>query len=251
LVSDSELKAFLTEVLDEFYERRIASLRRLDLHRILCKKNPYLYCSVGIRDPRRIVEAIVNAQVSSSDEGLFGDAVFEPLALAISGGTPAPSPGVDVVREDAHTYTAYAIKSGTAVFNAQSKRKQLDEFNALASRVRKLGKRFDPVIGYGYGRKQQRLAVNYRELAGQALWEELSGDQDCYLRIIRLLADAPVHKADEFEAARLELIDRLVEEFRVNYCYPDGAIDWEKLVRLNSSVESPRRKKRVAPPGLL
>lgn len=241
MVTDEELKGFVTSLMDSFYERRIGSLRKLDLRKILSKKNPYLYCALGINDPRKIVEAIVNAQVSSSDEGLFGDALFEPLALVLSGGHTAPSPGVDVVCEDASTYTAYAIKSGTAVFNAQSKKKQLEEFGSLAARVRKLGKRFDPVIGYGYGRKQQRVQAAYRELAGQALWQELSGDPECYLRIIRLLADAPPSIAADYELARTALIDELVAELEADFCKPDGTIDWEQIVMLNSATTPPKK----------
>lgn len=244
MVTDDQLRVFITELMDAFYERRIGSLKKLDLRKILSKKNPYLYCALGIDDPRKIVEAIVNAQVSSSDEGLFGDAFFEPLALKLSGGHTAPSPGVDVVCEDSATYTAYAIKSGTAVFNAQSKKKQLEEFNSLAARVRKLGKRFDPVIGYGYGRKQQRSLASYREVAGQALWEELSGDPEAYVRIIQLLAEAPSSTVDDYERARTALIDELVAEFETDYCEADGTIDWEKIVRLNSSSVAPKRTRR-------
>ena len=61
------------------------------------------------------------------------------------------------------------MKSGINVFNAQSKRRQAEDFKTLENKLRKLRKHFDPIVGYCYGRKRLRDdgKTNFRELAGQ------------------------------------------------------------------------------------
>jgi hypothetical protein len=174
--------------------------------------------------------------MSSSDEGIFGDAFFEPLAKFVSGGVVSPSEGVDVAIETDTTYKAIAVKSGPSVFNAQSKRRQSDDFRALGNRLRKLQKHFDPIVGYCYGKKQQRNVDNapFRELAGQAFWEEITGDSDFYLKIIRLMKNKPQEHLPVYREAWDAAVNRFTRDFIQDFCDEDGSIDWEKLVKFNS-----------------
>jgi len=189
--SEDEIENKIEELLNNFYRRRIDKLNGLGLMATLKKKNPYLFKAIGTEKASEIVENMLLAFMSSSDEGIFGDAFFEPLAVFVSTGDPAPSSGVDIVLQDDKKYTAIAVKSGTSVFNSQSKKKQETDFNALRNRMFKLQKVFDPVIGYAYGRKNQRENTSsaIRELAGQAFWQEITGDPDFYLKIIKLMKD--------------------------------------------------------------
>jgi hypothetical protein len=178
--------------------------------------------------------------VSSSDETLFGDAFFEPLAKYVSNGTPSPTEGVDVVLETPTQYTAIAVKSGTNVFNADSRKKQALNFKALRSRMQKLHKQFDPVVGYCYGRKQQRLGSTseFRELAGQEFWQEITGDAEFYIKLIDLMSEKPREHAAEYQLAYDAALNRFTKQFIDTFCLEDGTINWAKLARFNSGKEA-------------
>ncbi len=98
-------------------------------------------------------------------------------------------------------------------------------------------KRFIPIIGYGYGKKRtssRGMPKFYHELAGKAFWAELTGDEDFYIKLIKLMDKIPEKYVEEFDAAYQRAANRLVKEFTNQFCLEDGSIDWEKLVVFNS-----------------
>ena len=235
-ITSQQLEDKIGELLDGFYQRRNDKINTLKLKDALKRKNPYLYRAIGVQKASEIVEGLLSAYMSSSDEGIFGDAFFEPLAKFVSGGVVSPSEGVDVAKETTTTYMAIAVKSGPSVFNAQSRKRQIDDFKTLENRLRKLRKYFDPVVGYSYGKKQQKKnsTAPFRELAGQVFWEEITGESDFYLKIVRLMKDKPQQHLSVYQRAWDAALNRFTLEFIQDFCDPDGNIDWEKLVRFNS-----------------
>ncbi|WP_336774146.1 PmeII family type II restriction endonuclease [Paenibacillus sp. MMO-58] len=236
MIDAHQLEEKIGELLDEFYKRRTDKITGLKLKQTLKRKNPYLYRAIGVQKASEIVEGLLSAYMSSSDEGIFGDAFFEPLAKFVSGGVVSPSEGVDVAIETKTTYRAIAVKSGTSVFNAQSKRRQVDDFKALGNRLRKLQKHFDPIVGYSYGKKKQKNVETaaFRELAGQDFWEEITGDSEFYLKIIRLMKNKPQEHLLSYKQHWDAAVNRFTLEFIKGFCDVEGNIDWEKLVRFNS-----------------
>lgn len=228
------LEAKIAELLDNFYNRRLSVINDLNLGKALSRKNPYLFKAVGVETGQEIVEQLLSAYMSSSDEGIFGDAFFEPLAKFASGGTVSPSEGVDIAIETDSKYTAIAVKSGTSVFNADSKKRQIQNFEALEARLKKLQKHFDPLIGYCYGKKRAKKESKIRQLAGQAFWAEITGDDDFYLKIIRLMKDKPRQHLEEYKVAWDKAVNRFTKQFLNDFCNEDGSIDWEKLTEFNS-----------------
>jgi hypothetical protein len=215
-------------------------LSGLRLKDTLRRKNPYLFRAIGTESAADLIGELLSAYMSSSDEGIFGDAFFEPLAKAVAGGTVAGGEGADIVVETETTYKAIAVKSGPSVFNAQSRRRQNQEFMSLRSRMLKLQKHFDAVVGYCYGRKAPKRVKQdqiFRELAGQAFWEELTGDPDFYLRIIAAMQAKPAEHKRAFHEEWNKAVNRFLREFTADFCHPDGAIDWERLLRYNSGKQ--------------
>lgn len=240
MIDNTALENEIGRLLDEFYRRRMEKINGLQLKNTLKRKNPYLYRAIGTEKASEIVEGLLSAYMSSSDEGIFGDAFFEPLAKFASQGVVSPSEGVDVAVETENKYTAIAVKSGTNVFNSQSKGKQVLEFKSLEARLRKLQKQFDPLVGYCYGRKLKSSNTNFRELAGQAFWEEITGDEDFYLKIIRLMKEKPQQHAVEYKAAFAAATNRFTAEFIKDFCNEDGTINWDKLTEFNSGKVAPK-----------
>ncbi|MEG0563184.1 PmeII family type II restriction endonuclease [Anaerorhabdus sp.] len=243
MFDNEALENEIGRLLDEFYRRRMEKINGLKLKDTLKRKNPYLYRSIGTEKASEIIEGLLSAYMSSSDEGIFGDAFFEPLAKFASQGVVSPSEGVDVALETETKYTAIAVKSGTNVFNAQSKKRQVAEFKSLESRLRKIQKQFDPLVGYCYGRKMRSSNTNFRELAGQAFWEEITGDEDFYLKIIRLMKEKPQEHAVEYKTSFAAAINRFTAEFIKDFCNEDGTINWEKLTEFNSGKIAPKTVK--------
>ncbi|HZS77264.1 MAG TPA: PmeII family type II restriction endonuclease [Ktedonobacteraceae bacterium] len=238
-MNPSELEEVIRQSLDEFYRRRIKKLSELKLRSVLRKKNPYLFRAVGVKDAYEIVDELLRAYMSSSDETIFGDAFFEPIAKLCSGGTVAPSEGVDVAVETDTVYKAIAVKSGPNIFNASQAKRQDQEFKTLRSRLLKLHKQFDALLGHGYGRKYSDPTDNriYRIRSGQAFWEELTGDPDFYIKLIDLMRDYPKRHRDEFEEEWAKARTRFIQDFLNNFGNPDGSINWERLLRYNSGKE--------------
>src|SRR2546426_6804349 len=134
-MNQSELEELIRKSLDDFYQRRIKKLSEFRLSEVLRKKNPYLLRAIGIRKASEIVAEILQAYMSSSDETIFGDAFFEPIAKLCSGGIVSPSEGVDIALESDTVYKAVAVKSGPNIFNASQAKRQDQEFKTLRSRL--------------------------------------------------------------------------------------------------------------------
>ena len=62
----------------------------------------------------------------------------------------------------------------------------------------------------------------------------MTGDPDFYLKILRLMRDAPLEHRKEYLASHDAAINRFTAEFVIDFCFADGTIDWEKLVRFVS-----------------
>ena len=192
-ISTEKLENKVGELLRTFYGKRIESLGDLKLTDVLKRKNPYLYRATSSGDASDIVKELLRARISSSDETIFGNDFFEPLAVWVAVQTYqddssvsariSSASGVDVEIEFANRLMVIAVKSGTSVFNSQSREKQKDQFSSARKRLHKVQKQFDPVVGYSYGRVNSKEPA-FRTIAGQAFWEELSGETDFYLRLV-------------------------------------------------------------------
>lgn len=251
-IQDTVLRKKIEELLAEFYGKRIAALDDIDLEKALRRKNPYLYRATGKNNATDIINELLVAHASSSDETLFGNVFFEPLALWVAQESYKDNPkfsvtishgeGMDMSIEELKTRVSpIAVKSGPNVFNAASKKKQAQNFISLRARLAKGGALYDPIIGYCYGRKVQGKkgagVGQYRELAGQVFWFELTGEPNFYLRIINLMGVLPQTHAPLFVDAFSRASNRLSKAFLTGFQLDDGAIDWEKFAKFNSAAE--------------
>lgn len=226
----------ISGALTEFYTSLTSKLNNIDVDDILKKKNPYLYRAKGISSAGQIVSGILTAYVSSSEETIFGNVFFEPIAIAVSGGQKAVTEGVDITVDKNNTIYSIAVKSGTSVFNADSRKRQEQNFQSAQKRAQQAHKAYYPVVGYGYGKKRVRAKSEkfYKELAGKDFWEWLTGDSEFYTKIIKFMGTRPDEYAKEFEEAYDKAENRMIREFTIKYCQEDGTINWDALVKYNS-----------------
>lgn len=229
----------ISKSLQDFYDALLAKIDKLNLTDVLKKKNPYLYRAKAMREASDIVEAILSAFVSSSEETIFGNCFFEPLAKAVSGGNKALAEGIDIMVEDDENRVmhAIAVKSGPSVFNADSKKRQEQNFVAGSKLASQAKLSYDAIIGYSYGKRKNTgrgTPKIYRELAGQDFWAELTGDPNFYKKIIGYMGDLPEQYLSQYKESYAKAKNRLLKSFMADFCNEDGCIDWDKLVTFNS-----------------
>ncbi len=235
--SEQAVVEAIAKALDRYYTSLIEKVDGLNIKKIMKRKNPYLFRAKAVNGAAQIVDAILAAFISSSEETVFGNEFFEPIAIAAVQGQKALAEGVDIMVERDDTIYAIAVKSGTSVFNADSRKKQEQNFMAASKLAQQARKRFVPIVGYGYGKKKissKGRPKFYEELAGKEFWAELTGDDEFYIKLIRLMDKLPEKYVEDFNTSYQKAANRLVREFTVEFCFENGSIDWEKLVEFNS-----------------
>jgi len=253
-IPDARLEKQISELLDVFYGKRIASLSKLKLESKFKEKNTYLVKATGAVKVEEIVADLLNAHISSSDETMFGNEFFEPLAKWVAAESFKKDPNVTVQTSGAGgcdilismpTETqAIAVKSGKKVFNSQSRKEQVTEFKEINSRLRKEKKHFRAIVGYGYGSLKSARTKDFEQLAGEQFWEHISGEKGFYLRVIDCIKMRDVEHRPAFIKQYKALKRRLVLEFRAGYSLANGSINWEKLAKLSSGITRPARTAR-------
>lgn len=258
MISDAALSAKAGALLDGLYVKRLQPLDKLTLNTLM-SKNPYLYKALGLGKASDLIDQMLLARVSNSDETIFGNDFFEPLAMFTaeqyaqgSGGTVQATVGAgagqDVAIQTTNAYLAISVKSGINIFNSQSEKGQSTEFGQMQARLKKLNLMFRPIIGYGYGRKKEpKVASPVERLAGQTFWALLSGETEYYLRIARAMTPFASSHAEEFKHALEQKNNRLLLQFMLNFVDGAGAIDWDKVVAYNRGSTTPKRLKVPSP----
>lgn len=242
MISDHELQREVSKLLKKFYEKRIENLDNLDLLDVIKRKNPYLFRATGNITPEDVVEAILSAYISSSDETIFGNIFVEPLAIFVAENSfysktkkahKSGSAGIDIDIIDERTHTLVAVKSGPNGFNSQSKSKQKTEFHAARRRLSASTRSVNPMVGYSYGTRASNNG-DYSEKSGQSFWEFITGDELMHRRVIEQIgADINDHNQEfriAFDKAKAKFIAKFMKYF-VNHL---GEIDWQSMVGFTS-----------------
>lgn len=247
----SELELLIKSCLDDFCKRRLDAVETLDLKDVLKRKNPYLFRASGIASAPEMVSQLLSAHVSSSDETIFGNVFFEPLCKAVTDAPVAAAKGADFAKERGDVYEVIALKSGPNIFSSSQTSKQGQEFDEIEASLRQtlrgLRKQFIPIMGCGYGSvySEPTKKRRYYKLAGRAFWSRITGDEEFYLKMIRLMKDEPLKYRPVFKAAWDRAVNRFVREFTNDFCDQQGNIQWEKLTEFNSDYP-PKYKSTLA-----
>jgi hypothetical protein len=233
-----KLVTFVNENISEFHQKRLEALNQLKLKTILARKNPYLFRAKGIATSENLVRTLLDAYLSSQEEGIFGG-FLESLAIFVCqhtyGGQKSSAEGIDLefTREDVKYIVS--VKSGPNWGNSQQIKRMRDNF-LKTKRILGTNSRKTKVIavnGCCYGKDNNYDKGDYLKLCGQRFWELISGDDLLYIEIIEPLG----HKAKERNEAFMEsyavVINKFSLEFMQTYC-SDGKIDWSRIVKLSS-----------------
>ena len=226
-----------------FHKKRLENLDSLKLKKVLRKKNPYLFRAKNIIKAQDLIQAVVNAFLSSSEEGIFGD-WLEGLAIFVNekvyGGRKSTTTGIDLEFENSGTRYIVSIKSGPNWGNSSQVKKMVDNFNSARKTLRTSGSnaKVSAVNGCCYGittkKNRYKSKGDYDKLCGQAFWEFISGDSELYKSIIEPLGHKAKEKNDAFYKSYSKKINLFTLEFITDFCDDTGDINWDKLVEFNS-----------------
>jgi hypothetical protein len=236
-----EVTEYVENNIGEFHKRLLESLNDLSLTVILFKKNPYLFKAKAFLTASDIVKGLVDAFLSSREETIFGN-WLEGLAIFINekvyNGYKSSANGIDLEFERDGVRYIVAIKSGPNWGNSSQIKKMVLDFNTARKTIRTSGSKIsvEAVNGCCYGRDNVPIKIdNYSKLCGQRFWEFISGDENLYLELIEPLGHKAKEKTAEFNEAYSKVINRFNDEFIQNFCTKDYSIDWNKLLKHNSS----------------
>lgn len=72
-ITTEQVKAYIEKEIPGFHRARLDSLRKLSLKKVLQRKNPYLYKAKNINLAADLVRGLLDAHLSSQEEGIFGN----------------------------------------------------------------------------------------------------------------------------------------------------------------------------------
>ena len=218
----------------------------------MSRKNPYLFKAKFLLTPNDIVKSLTDAHLSSNEETLFGN-WLEGLAVFINkkifGGLKSSADGVDLEFEKDNVRYVVVVKSGPNWGNKGQKDNMYSVFKEAKRKISTSNNNIQVVFVNGccYGRdskpnKTPKKGPEYIKLCGQRFWQFISGDAELYAEIIEPLGHKAKEKNGEFMTSYSNMITKFTFEFTKDFCGEDGSIDWNKIVKFNSSVEKPKKK---------
>lgn len=240
----SEVTDYVEKHIGEFHRKRIEKLDNLKLKSVLKKKNPYLFRAKNISTAEELIKAIVDAFISSSEEGIFGD-WLEGLAIFVNervyDGRKSGVAGVDLEFDKDNIRYIVSIKSGPNWGNDSQIKKMVDNFNTARRVLRTSGAKINVIAinGCCYGKTTRRNNYkkrgDYYKYCGQVFWDFISGNNELYKEIVEPLGHLAKIKNDEFMESYSKKINLFTKELANDFFEEDGGIDWSRLVEFNSS----------------
>lgn len=235
----NDVSKYVEENIGTFHQKRIQSLDSLKLSKVLSRKNPYLFKAKYVLTADQIIRGIVDAHISSSEEGIFGD-WLEGLAIFINGkvysGYKSGITGIDLEFDNNGVRNIITIKSGPNWGNSSQIVKMITDFKTAKKALRTSNSNLNIIAinGCCYGKDNKPDKGDYFKYCGQRFWEFISGDKNLYINIIEPLGYKAKEKNDEFINSYSQMINKFTKEFTIEFCKESGEIDWEKLVKHNS-----------------
>ncbi|MFI4941221.1 MAG: PmeII family type II restriction endonuclease [Burkholderiales bacterium] len=254
----SKIASFIEQNLPSFHQRRVESLIGLELDKVLKRKNPYLFKAKNINTASGLVKAILDAHLSSQEETIFG-AFLESVAIhacsVALGGIKSSTEGIDLEFSQDNARYIVSIKSGPNWGNSSQIKKMKQNFRTakIVLRQNSAVKNVVAVNGCCYGRDNKPDKGDYFKFCGEQFWTLISGDDNLYLDLIEPLGHKAKLRNEEFQMEYDKVTNRFTKVFIEKYCLPDGSIDWEKIVKLNSAAiktatpRTPRKARKMQP----
>ena len=243
-ITQQEIADYVEANIQGFHQKRLENLQKLKMLDVVRRKNPYLFKAKNINTAPEFVKTILDAFLSSQEEGIFGG-FLEELAIFISsqvyGGQKSSAEGIDLEFEKDNIRYIVSIKSGPNWGNSSQVAKLRDNFRK-AKRILGTNTSSANVVavnGCCYGKDRKPDKGDYLKLCGQKFWEFISGDDNLYTDIVEPLGHQAKERNEQFIAEYTKVINRFTAEFIGKFCDVDGNMLWEEIVKFNSAEITP------------
>ena len=239
-ITQQEITDYVEANIQGFHRKRLDNLQKLKLMNVVKRKNPYLFKAKNINTAQDFVKTILDAFLSSQEEGIFGG-FLEELAIFICaqvyGGQKSSAEGIDLEFEKDSIRYIVSIKSGPNWGNSSQIAKLRDNFRK-AKRILSTNTSSTNVVavnGCCYGKDRTSDKGDYLKLCGQKFWAFISGNDNLYTDIIEPLGHQAKEKNEQFMQEYAKVVNKFTFEFIGTFCDADGNILWGKIVIFNSA----------------
>ena len=239
-----QLKTFIEEHIGpDFHDKKLAKLEALTLETILKRKNPYLFKAKGAATANDLIEAVLDATVSSGEETIFGN-FLEKIAIFVCekayGGKKSSTVGLDLEFQHAKRYYIVTIKSGPSWGNSDQIKKMQSNFTKAKKTLRTSGgigkAEVIAMEGCCYGKDDAPEKGDYQKLCGQRFWKLMSGRDNLYRELIEPLGTLAQKRNEELVNVRAQKLNLFTAAFLAKFC-DEGLINWDKLIQYNSGAK--------------
>ncbi|OQX73447.1 MAG: cytosolic protein [Bacteroidetes bacterium 4484_249] len=208
-----DVSQYVEQNIGTFHQKRIQSLNSLKLSKVLKRKNPYLFKAKFVLTAEQIIRGIVDAHISSSEEGIFGD-WLEGLAIFINEkvyeGKKSGIVGIDLEFDNDDRRYIVNIKSGPNWGNSSQIAKMVTDFKTAKRTLRTSNSQLNIVAinGCCYGKDNRPDKGDYFKYCGQEFWKFISGNANLYTQIIEPLGYKAKEKNDVFVKSYSQMINK-------------------------------------------
>jgi activator of 2-hydroxyglutaryl-CoA dehydratase len=235
-----DVRDFVKNNIQKFHDSRLENLEKTDLKGLLRKKNPYLFKAKNIETAQELIESLLNAKLSSSEEEIIG-AFLEELSIFVASRTlnahKSASRGIDFEYQMNGTHYLVSVKSGENWGNS-SQWKALEGDFKTALRIlsqSEHGRNVKCYLGISYGKTKPTLKKGIiNQVSGQAFWHMISGRKSFYKDIVEPIGYKARQHNQAFGKKKAKLINKLTREFANDFCDKQGSIVWDNVVEFNS-----------------
>ena len=237
-----DIQQYVEDNIGVFHKKKLEGLKALKLKKVLERKNPYLFKAKNILTAEQLIKQLTDAYLSSQEETIFGE-WLEGLAIFINskvyGGSKSGIKGIDLEFNKEGKRYIVNIKSGPNWGNNSQIKKMKEDFVSAARTLRtsNSGLTVIAVNGCCYGKDNRPDKGSYFKYCGQKFWNFISGDENVYLEIIEPLGHKAKESIEEFQEPYAKMVNMFTLEFLQEFCKEDGEINWDKLVKFNSSKD--------------
>lgn len=246
----NSIAQYVEEHIGEFHANRIAKLKTVNLKNFLSRKNPYMFKAKNIVTAGEMVESLASATMSSAEESIFGnwmEGVAKFVAQTVYGGYKSAAEGIDLEFDKDGVHYFVSVKSGPAWSNATSMKKQKELFRK-AKKIFNTSRKTVPttcIEGCCYGNDNKSYNdSDHEKFCGEKFWTLISGEPSLFVDIIEPLGFKAKEKNEEYTREYGRMINKFTQEFIRDYCDSNGDIKWEKIVKLNAAIKSPKTFKK-------
>ena len=241
-ISNKDIIDYIESNIRDFHKKRLDNLLALKLNNVLKRKNPYLFKAKNIITTLELVKTILDAHLSSQEEGIFGG-FLEGLAIFINSkvfkGKKSTAEGIDLEFEKRGFKYIVSIKSGPNWGNSQQVKRMKDNFKQAKRILGTTSSKINVIAVNGccYGKDDNPNKGDYLKLCGQRFWKFISGNEKLYTEIIEPLGHKAKQNNEDFQMEYSKVINKFTLAFGKEYCDDDGNILWNDLVKLNSGIK--------------